>query len=283
MTDIGSSILVASMIVGMLTVPAASETIQSSNSVSADIPNISGSDSVPEEVSTNSSADSFSRKVETAFQEFRTTVTSSSVTTSVESADSRLRIQKTPSETRWVLESSTGSLVVTRSSSRTVEKVETPYGSLKTVEENGAVRESFKGSDRQKVESVAEDLRQLMKDRKKQIEQQRKQTVSDQYSQGIEIESVDGSADYVVIESSMSRTVDLEGWKLTDNAGEYEFGSAEIPPGGTLYVYTSEEDELEVDEEEDASYVYNSGLAWNQDHDTATLWRNGEEVAEKSY
>lgn len=285
MADISSSIMVASMIVGILTVPAASKTIDSSNSISANIPDISSSDNVPEEVSTNSSSDSFTRRVETAFQEFKTTIRSGSAETSVVSADSRLSIQKSPEKTTWILESSQGRLRIVQSSSKTVEEVETPYGSLKTVRVNGGVRESFEGTDREKVESAAKELRDLMNQKKNQIEEQQTQVQVNQYSQNLEIVSVNGSEDFVEIESSFSRDIDLEDWKLTDNAGEYTFESAEIPANGKLYVYTETGEEAGASEEDGASYVYDSNLAWNLESsgDTATLWKNGEVVAEKSY
>lgn len=282
MADIGSSIMVASMIVGMLTVPAASKTIDSSNSISTDMPDISDSNTVPEEVSTNTSSDSFTRRVETAFQEFQTSISSESAETSVESADSRLDIEKSPEKTVWKLESSRGQLKIIQSSSKTVEEVETPFGSLKTTRINGGVRESFEGSDREKVENAAEELRNLMDEKKNQIEQQRTQTQVDQYSQNIEIE-VNATTDYVVIDNQMSRNLDLEGWKLTDEVGEYEFGSTQVPSEGTLYVYTDSKQDLDVEEKEDSNYIYDSGIAWNNNGDTATLWKDGEGVAEKSY
>lgn len=290
MTDIGSSIMVASMIVGMLTVPAASTSIDGSNNVSESIPDISGSENVPKEVSTNTSSSSFTRTVETAFQEFSTQVSSESAKTSVESANSRLQIEKNPEKTVWELESSEGTLRIERSSSKTVEKVETPYGSLETTRINGGVRESFEGSNREQVEEVAENLREMMEEKREEIEERKTETVSDRYSRSIEIEKVNGSADFVKIRSTSSREIDLDGWKLTDNAGEATFGeeeldSVELPPEGVVYVYTSSEDEAEVSEDDDAVYVYDSGLAWNtrSSGDTATLWRNGEEVAQKSY
>jgi hypothetical protein len=285
MTDIGSSIMVASMIVGMLTVPAASKTINSSSTVSADLPNISSSDTLPEEVSTNSSSESFTRRVETAFQEFETTISSESAETSVESADSRLDIQKTPEQTVWKLKSSEGQLVITQSSSQTVEEVETPYGSLKTKRVNGGVQENFEGSSREKVESAAEELRSLMYQKKNKIEQRKTRTQVDQYSRNIEIEGINKSKDFVVIDSQMSRQISLEDWKISDEVKSHEFGSVSIPAEGELVVYSDSQAEVEAEEEEGVNHVYDTNIAWNQESsgDTATLWKNGEEVAEKSY
>lgn len=290
MTDIGSSIMVASMIVGMLTVPAASKTINSSNPVLTDLPNISGSESVPKQVVTNSSSDSFTRKVETAFNEFETRITSERAKTSVESAGSSLNIEKSPEETVWKLRSSKGDLVVKKSSSKTVEKVETPQGTLKTVRQNGGVAESFEGADREAVEDTAQELRELMEDRKNKIEQRRTKTVSGQYARSLEIQEVNGSNDFVKIKSSSSQQIDLDGWKLSEDHGEVTFGedgfkSAQIPPNGELYVYSETEDKADVEEEEDAIYLYDSGLGWDSrsNGDVATLWNNGEKVAEKGY
>lgn len=285
MADIGSSIMVASMIVGMLTVPAASKTINSSNSISTDMPDISSSDTVPEEVSTNSSSESFTRRVETAFQEFETTISSESAETSVESADSRLDIEKSPEKTVWTLESSQGQLKIIQSSSKTVEEVETPYGSLKTTKINGGVQESFEGSDREKVESAAEELRVLMDEKKNQIEQQRTQTQVDQYSQNIEIEEINKSEDFVVIESQMQRQISIEGWKISDEVKSHEFEEISIPAGGKLIVHSDSEDEVGAEEKEGVNRAYDTNIVWNQESsgDTATLWKNGEGVAEKSY
>lgn len=289
MTDIGSSIMVASMIVGMLTVPAASKSIGSSNGISADVPDISSVDKVPEEVSTNSTSDSFTRRVETAFQEFETTISSESAETSVESADSRLSVERSPEKTTWRLESSQGQLTITQSSSKTVEEVETPYGSLKTVRVNGGVRESFEGSDRERVESAAEELRNLMSQKKKQIQQQQTETQVSQYSQNIEVEEINQEEDYVVVSSDMSREINLEGWKISDEVKSYEFGEVSIPAGGKLVVYSDAESELgsqvDVEDGENVNQVYDTNIAWNQESsgDTATLWKNGEEVAQRSY
>jgi len=285
MTDIGSSIMVASMIVGVLTVPAASKSIDSSSSISTDMPDISSSDTVPEEVSTNSSSDSFKRSVETAFQEFETSISSESAETSVESADSRLNIEKSPEQTVWKLESSQGRLKITQSSSKTVEEIETPYGSLKTTRINGGVRESFEGSNREKVENAAEELRNLMDEKKNQIEQQRTQTQVDQYSQNIEIEEINKSEDFVVLNNQMSREVSLEGWEISDEVKSHEFGDVSIPAEGELVVYRDSESEVSAEEGDGVSHVYDTNIVWNQESsgDTATLWKNGEEVAEKSY
>ena len=273
------------MIVGMLTVPAASKTIDSSKSISADMPDISGSNTVPEEVSTNSSSDSFTRRVETAFQEFETRISSESAETSVESADARLEIEKSPEQTVWKLESSSGQLEITQTSFKTVEEVETPYGSLKTTKVNGGVQERFEGSDREKVESAAKELRNLMEEKKDQIKQQRTQTQVEHYSQNIEIEEINKSEDFVVLNNQMAREVNLEGWKISDEVKSHEFGDVSIPAEGELVVYRDSAEEVGAEEEEGVNRAYGSDIVWNQESsgDTATLWKDGEVVAEKSY
>lgn len=285
MADIGSSMMVASMIVGMLTVPAASQTIDSSNSISENLPNISSSDTVPEEVSTNSSSESFTRRVETAFQEFETSISSESAETSVESADSRLDIQKSPEETVWKLETSQGNLEITRTSTKTVEEVETPYGSLKTTRINGGVQENFEGSDREKVKTAAEDLRSLMEQKKEEIQQQKTQTQIDQYSQNLQIVEINKSEDFVVLNNQMSREISVEGWKISDEVKSHEFGDASIPSGGELIIYRDSKSEIGTEEKEGVNHAYGTDIVWNQESsgDTATISKDGEVIAEKSY
>lgn len=282
MADISSSVMVASMIVGILTVPAASQTIDASDSVSADLPNISDSESVPEQVSTETTSDSFSRTVETAFREFETVISQDSAETSLESPGSSLEIEKSPEKTTWTFESSLGRLVVERTPSRTVERVETPQGTLEKVQVDGGISRNFEGADREKVEETAEELRDLMEQKKKQIEQRREKTVAEQYERNLEIE-IDAPEDFVIIENQGSSAVNLDGWKLSDEARSYKFESVSVPAEGKLYAYTDSEEELELEEKEEAEYVYNTDVVWNDDGDTATLSTNGEEVAVKSY
>jgi len=273
------------MIVGMLTVPAASKTIDSSNSISTNMPDISSSDTVPEEVSTNTSSDSFTRKVETAFQEFETTISSGSAETSVESADSRLEIERSPEQTVWSLESSKGQLRIIQTSTRTVEEVQTPHGSLKTTRINGGIQETFEGSSREKVENTAEELRDLMDQKKNQIEQKQTQNQISQYNQNIEIRTINKSQDFVVLKNSMSRQISLEGWKISDEVKSHEFDEISIPAEGNLVVYSGSENEVGEQEKEDTKEVYDTNIAWNQESsgDTATLLKHGEVVAQKSY
>ncbi len=283
MTDLGTSALLASIFVGMLTIPAASQTIDTTEAVSGDMPNISAStERLPQQESTSTTADSFTRTVSTAFQNFSARVTSSRAQTSLESSDVRYKVVQESDGKKWVLETSDGRLVIKQTPSEEVERVETPYGTLETVMSNGQ-SQSFKGSDREEVEEIRSKLKELMENKRKEVEEMNDKMERERYERALSLEVNEETPEHVVIENSMSRPVNLDGWELSNNNPDFHSFEAEIPAESELYAYTREKDDLNVTEKEGTAYVYGTDLTWEDGGDTATLWKDNQEIIVESY
>lgn len=287
MADLGTSMVIASVIVGMLSIPTAAQTVQTPENVSEGLPDISSPDSQPREVTTTSSEDSFSKTVSSAFQEFGFTVESDSASTYIEDSRVSLNVEQSPDKKKWVLETADADLRVEKSAEKTVRRVETPQGTLEKVEENGQVKEEFSGSDRKAVESEMQRLSKLLEERMETIDKRkdkmvRSQLSTEQYRSALDLDVREEKPEHVVISNDLSTPLDLEGWNLTDESGGTTLEDARVPESGRLYIYSADKPDG-LEEKDGAEYVYNSGIAWNDGGDTATLWKEDEVVAQQSY
>ncbi len=283
MTTITEAALAASVILGLMSIPAVSETGTPTGAFSGSLPNVSSTDSIPREVSTSTSTDGFRRTVETAFDEFRTIVASQSSNITLEDPGSRLEVRRTPSRTVWTLTTASGTLRLSKSGETRLEEVSTPAGTLTRIKSHGVVTEDFEGSDRSAVEDTREKLMDIMEDRKQEVERRSVRMQMAQYEGGVSLNVSSGASgkEYAVITNEMDSPLAVEGWTLTDTVSSHEFGKVTVPPGDRLYAYT-DGDVDPVDGE--AVNVYGTGIAWNDGGDTAILRHvNGEEVARYGY
>lgn len=283
MADLGSSALLASIFVGMLTIPAASQTIDTSKAVSGDIPNISAStEQLPQSESTSTTSNSFTRTVSTAFQNFTTRVTSSEAQTSLESSDVHYEVIQESNKKRWVLETSDGRLVIEQNPSEEVETVETPYGTLETAT-SGGQSQSFQGSDRERVEEIRSELKELMESKRKEVEEMNADLERERYRRALSLEVNEKTPEHVVIQNGMSQPVSLDEWELSNNNPDFHDFDTEIPAESELHAYSEDKGDLNVTEEEGITYVYDTGLTWEDGGDTATLWKDNREIIVESY
>ena len=287
MADIANAAILASLVVGMVSIPAASGNIDSQTEISEPLDNISSTDSVPREESTELGSDSFTRTVSTAFSSFRTSIESGQVDGELETTQSGLSLQKDADSIRWVLETPQGRLEVEQTSTGVVETTETPQGTLTKRTENGVRSTSFEGSDREAVEETSEELRDLMEQKKQDYLEKSDRMRTDQYSQGIMLDVAPETPEKVIISNEMDRSVDLQGWEVANNNPDYEELEATLEPGQKLHLYTADQDSeaLENATENDQDlYAYGSGITWEDGGDTATLFDSRDnEIEEYSY
>ncbi|MFB6191316.1 MAG: lamin tail domain-containing protein [Candidatus Nanohaloarchaea archaeon] len=288
MAAIPQAAIAASVIVGLLSVPVASQQVEMTGAATAELPDVSTSESVPKEVSRTTTPEGFRATVETAFNSFRTSISSGKANVTLENAGSELEVQRTPGRTEWSLTTPQGTLTIKESSERTVEKVSTPHGDLRIVVEEGSRETSFSGSERRKVEQARRELHQLLEQKKKEL-QDRKQRLRKRAMPDIEViansstatsSDSSGSPEHVVIVNREFEPVNLEGWTLSDTSSTHEFGDVTVEAGEKLRVYT--DSDSAVDEQEPA--IFDSGISWNDGGDTAVL-RNadGQEIDRESY
>lgn len=278
MATIAEAMAMASIVVGLVSIPAASQGINSSANVSDTLTNISASEELPESESTQVTANRFIHTASNAYQEFTEEISSGSTNVSLETPESRLSVQKKPSATVYTLTSPSGELRIEKSPSGVKETVETPSGTLVRETVNGAVHESFSGTNRQQVEQTARELRELMEEKRSRVEEFNREN-QEQFEPRIKIEVQPEEDEYVELTNSDSREVDLKGWTLEDAADNaYTFPAVTLSPGETLRLYTG-------DGEDTGSTLYwGTSNVWNNKGDTATLYdSSGEEIAEESY
>lgn len=288
MESITQAAIAASVLIGLMAVPAASKTVDFSEESSSDLSDISGAEDVPEQVSRTASTDSFRASISTAFDEFSAFISPDSANASIENLESSLEVDRSPSETEWVLTTSQGRLTVVESSNAEVEEVSTPRGTLKTETRNGAKTTEFSGSDREEVEKTAHELQQLLEDKKKEVDEKRDR-IRKQGLPDIEVVANESTAsgfgdndqEYVVLVNKEFEEVSLDGWVLKDDGGSHELEGVTLGAREELYVYSSAKEDVENPGE---PAVFDTGIAWNNGGDTATLKNaEGTEIAEESY
>lgn len=278
MVSLYESIMAASVIVGLLSVPAASETLQPQESLTAELDEVS-TEHIPENVVEEVSSDRFFRTAESAFQEFTTEVESDSTEIVLENPSSRLEVEQKPGEKIWRLVTSDAEMEQIQTPEKTEEVFKMPEGTLQRTEKNGEIREEFEGSDRQHVEQKASDLREKMELKMEEVED-RQEDAMEQAMPDFSLE-VNPEEEYVQIQNLENREIDLEGWELHDNTSNvYEFDT-EIEAGEEITLYSHEGH----DSEDELYWGYSEGYSvWSQNGDVATLYNGeGEKIARQSY
>ncbi|PSH00041.1 MAG: hypothetical protein BRC28_01380 [Nanohaloarchaea archaeon SW_4_43_9] len=284
MADIANAAILASLVVGMVSIPAASGSIEAEDTVSEPLDNISSTENVPVQESTELNSGSFSKVVETAFSKIRTEVNSGSVDGELETPQSRLKLKKKPDGVEWKIETPQGTLTATQKSDRVVKRTETPHGTLEKTRQNGAVKTSFRGSNREKVEKISKELRDLMEERKQKYRSKTDEMRLDQYREGLSLDVAPETPEKAIIENRMNQRLDLTGWEVANNNPDYFELNSNLEEEQKLHVYTSDRSEINITENDSDKYVYGSGLTWEDGADTAKLFDSeGNEIELYSY
>lgn len=283
MASVFHAAVAASVVVGMASLPAVSEAPGEMTNM-AELPEEAGETSM--EVVRSSSPDGFEAEISTTFQNFVTSVGASSANASLTSSQSELQMESRPQGTRWRYTSPHGEIVFETSSAKSVERVTTPEGTLETVQEKGDVTESFEGSDREKVEELAEHLRSEMESAKQDFERKRQEVRPKPDINLISNASTgsgfgDNDYEHVVIVNEGDVPVDLEPYELRDETQDsFDLPPYILEPGESVKIYTWPEEQME---EPDQDAIFDSGVIWVDTGDTSQLVRDEEVVVEESY
>lgn len=279
--DNTTSVLAGVVALGLLAIPAASTTIQQNSGIpSAEPPETSGGVSQqPVGVeSVNRSPTSVVRRTAEVGLEFVSRSGPDSKSSVIERPGVRLRRKVSPGAKTWTLTTPSAELRVRREPSRVVETLEAAGGSMRMVREDGMTSSTYKG-DKQSLEITHEKLRERMSELQSDINVRRARA---RYSLNLSVreDPVNGS-EHVVLENVGDQAADLSGWSIEDAAEtSYTFEDLSLEPGESKRVYS--EPESEVDYGDKA--VFNTGIAWNDDEDTASLnTETGERLTSVSY
>lgn len=270
MGSIPEAAIAASVIVGLVSIPAASQPINATGDFSEPLPNISGSEETPRNVVQQTSPDGFTARVENAFQEFATHISPGKANASLESPSGKLEMQKKPGKTLWILETSGATLKVSETPERTKEVLEAPEGTLKKVRENGGVRTSFTGTNRNRLEQKMSEMKQRMRQKKQRMEQE-SESLKRRNAPSVEVRVnktlAETPEEKAVLVNHEAEEVNLDGWTLSDDSSSYEFDSVKLEPGERLNVLSDEQ----------WSGNDATSIAWNDESDVAKL-RNSQGV-----
>ncbi|MFB6190491.1 MAG: lamin tail domain-containing protein [Candidatus Nanohaloarchaea archaeon] len=288
MAAISQAAIAASVVVGLLAVPVASQEAEVTGMATGTLPNVSTAETVPKKVSRTTSATGFRATVQTAFDRFSTSISAGSSNATLERPGSELDVRTTSGSKEWVLKTPDGTLRIEKSSDRTVEEVSTPQGDLRIEVNDGARTTTFSGSNRQEVEEARRRLHDLLERRRQQLKQ-RGQRLRDRAMPDVEIVANSSTAssssssptpEHVILVNREFEPVKIDGWKLSDPSSSHRLGDVTLEPGERLHVYT--EPESSVGGSEPA--VYDTGISWNDDGDVVFLENgNGEQITRESY
>lgn len=276
MGSIPEAAIAASVIVGLVSIPAASQSVNTTGKFTEPLPNISNTEEVPQKVVQETSPDGFSAKVRDAFQKYATEVTHDQANASLENPSSNLKVRRTPGKTLWVLETPEASLKISETPQKTREVLESPEGTLEKVRENGGVKTSYTG-DRKVLKQLMNEMRQKMKE-KRQSMKEKSQELKKRNTPTVEIKLNESLAstpeEKAVIVNRDTQKVNLDGWKLTDGTSSYEFGNIEIGAG----------EKLEVLSDDDWRGNDASDISWTDSGDTGRLFNEeGVLIDETTY
>ncbi|MFP4038405.1 MAG: lamin tail domain-containing protein [Candidatus Nanohaloarchaea archaeon] len=272
MDGISSSVLAAAAVTGLLALPIASDTV----SPTASFHSANSSDS-PVEITTRTSSENFVKTVSTAFDRFKINTSTNSSHSVLETPEYRFDTDQRPGKTVRKLETSTGIYRVVEASGKRVEETKLPEGRFVRKVDDGEVVEKFEGVNRSRADSLRSKLRERYEKRVDAM-----QTRFSDMNSGVEIDvtvqpdpSVE-DGEYVKLRNAGSEEVDLDGWKVEDEASNsYEFDSKVLEPGESLKLYSNNSD---------AELNWDAGYVWNMDGDTAHIYNDeGVLVEEKQY
>lgn len=279
--DNTTSVLAGVVALGLLAIPAASTTIQqNSNIPSAEPPEVDeGADEQLSGVeSVNRSPTSVVRRTAEVGLEFVSRSGPDSESSVIERPGERLRREVSPGAKTWTLTTPSAELRVRREPSRVVETVDAASGLMRIVREDGTTSSTYEG-DRQSLETTHDELRTRMSELQSDIDLRRARA---RYSFNLSVreDPVNGS-EHVVLENTGDQAVDLSSWRIEDAAEtSYKFEDLSLEPGESARVYSEPEDEVDYGDRA----VFDTGIAWNDDEDTASLYtETGGELTSVSY
>lgn len=202
-------------------------------------------------------------------------------TVTVERHDTVYTVQETPVKRAEKLETPDAVLEIKKTNTTAVSVLTSPYGTLEKGLKNGKQYSSFTGANRTHVESLMNELSGEADEFRSMARQKMLPDVEVRVTRS---KAADDD-ERAVIDNDETESVDLTGWTLENSDGDtYSFGDVDIPARGTMMVYAAEEEELNVTESEENSYLYATGTDWDYNSEQATLFNvQGEKVDEDAY
>jgi len=202
-------------------------------------------------------------------------------TVEIEKHNTLYTVKETPSERVEKVETPEGTLKQVRNNNSYISKLSTPYGELTEGMKNGRQIEEFTGANRSKTKEIMGSLTG-------KAENYRQKALQKMLPE-IEIKVTKSKAtdqdERARIENEETESADITGWTVVNSDGDtYTFEETEIPARGDLLIYTKEESELNVTEDNTTEYLYGTETDWDADSEKAAVFNTeGVKIDEDSY
>ena len=274
-----SSMVWALLIVAVIAVPQASQTITQE----ANVTSISGlqeaASNSESPVNIVSETDSTSSNITvTSHDEQKTIRTNHDRKVTVhETPDHRVKIVETPGKIKTVLNSSKGLLIEVNSSQQDRTEVQGPEGKLLEKTVGGEKVMEFEGTDLEALQDRREDLEEILSESTDIAQISSSEASGPSVDLYVQPDTSVENGEYLRIRNNRDENISLQNWRVEDEDGtRYTFETGRISTGESIRLYT---------EYSEAEFNWDQGVAvWAESGDTAYIYdESGELVAEESY
>lgn len=187
---------------------------------------------------------------------------------SIERADSLYTVEESHTHRIESLSTPEADLELVIDNSSRIYRLEMPEGTLVQGVDEGLEVSEFEGADRSTVFDKMQELKDRLEDERELVRDEHTPDVGVRVTQSKTADDDQRS----VITNYDSETVDFDGWRLSNqNAENYTFDELSVDPGDQVFVYMASEQDLNVSENDEDHYVYDTGVSWNSFGDHAVL------------
>lgn len=278
MRDTHSSVLLALLVVSIIAVPQASQTItEDINSTDLnDLESISDSSEDPVSIKSSQDSRSYNQTVTSSDEQTKIRRTHNRSVTVHETPEVRIKMIKEPGLEKKIIESDKGLLVDKKSSEEDSVRVEGPEGVLIERTVNGEIKTEFEGVDLQALKSRRNSLQKKLRENigEVSVESSENTNILDVY---VQPDTSVENGEYVRLRNIGDKNIDLEGYRVEDDTGtSYTFTNGTLEPEDSIRLYT---------ENSEAEFNWDRGVAvWAMSGDKATVYnRKDQIVGEHSY
>ena len=273
------SMIWALLIVAVIAVPQASQTITQDANVTSleDLQQAASNSESPVNIISETDSTSSNMTV-TSHDEKKTVRTTHDRKVTVhETPDYRVKVIETPGKVKTVLNSSEGLLIKVNSSQQDRTEVHGPEGELVEKTVDGERVMEFDGTEAQALQDRKEELEKILSERTDITEIDSSESSGSSLDLYVQPDTSVENGEYLRIRNTGDENISLQDWRVEDEAGtSYTFETGRINTGESIRLYT---------EYSEAEFNWDRGLpVWSMNGDTAYVYdETGELVAEESY
>ena len=207
------SVIASLLIVTLLGIPQASQTLTQSMSLPGVNESLEESEDKPVEITSSRGPESFNQTISTSHEKTVKRVMTNKSVTVHESPEYRIKIEKKPGVKKKVVKASEGVLTILNSSEMDKMEIEGPEGTFTKKTVGGKVKTSFQGLNAEKLKERRSELMDSLEENTDSLPSESSKA-EDRFKIFVQPES-EGKGEYVKINNT-GELVNLEGWSIQD-------------------------------------------------------------------